>query len=244
MVMAANDSDSVKTDTSDKALRLESAGRGLVHDVATPLATIQLNLQFLSNYLPLLLSQRGASNAAESAINPDHLKALMSLPSVLEDDIRKIRHAVQQFSSALIAENPLPSAPAEPVTPRLQVSSMRMLLVEDELVHQEITRKQVEGRCQIDVAANGRDALEKVTQGAYDLVLLDLMLSGQDARSLVGELRSAAQKHLRVILVSNMPLSTEEVRQLKADGALEKPFRFSNLEELLRTSQITPNDEN
>lgn len=241
--MAETDSDSVKADTSDKALRLESAGRGLVHDVATPLATIQLNLQFLSNYLPLLLSQRGAANAAEFTINPDHLKALMSLPSVLEDDIRKIRHAVQLFSSVLVAQNPLPSAPAG-LTPRLPVSSMRILLVEDELVHQEITRKQVEGRCQIEVAANGRDALEKVTQGDYDLVLLDLMLSGQDARSLVGDLRSAAQKHLRIILVSNMPLSTEEVRQLRADGALEKPFRFSNLEELLRSSQMAPANEN
>ena len=230
--MSASNSESEDVGSSETVKTLQSAGRALVHDVATPLATIQLNLQVLSSYLPTLMSQCDASAVAPSGISPDHLKALASLPSALDADIRKIRHAVQLFSSVLVPGNP-PVLPAPGVPVRQYAAAMHILLVEDEVIHQEIALKQLAGHGTVDVVETGREALDLVAKSSYDLVLLDLMLSGQDSRSLVGELRAAAKQELRIFLVSNMPLSRDEVRQLKADGALEKPFRFISMQALL-----------
>ncbi len=231
--MSASDSESEDLGRDETGKSLEAAGRELVHDVATPLATIQLNLQVLSNYLPKLMSLCDDSARTPPGINADHLKALVSLPGALDADIRKIRHAVQLFSSVLVPGNPLSVLPTLGISARQNVGAMRILLVEDEVIHQEITLKQLAGRGAVDVVDTGQEALELVAKGPYDLVLLDLMLSGQDARSLVGELRAVARNELKIILVSNMPLSREEVRQLKADGALEKPFRFASMQVLL-----------
>lgn len=232
--MSASDSESENMANGRGATKsLESAGRELVHDVATPLATIQLNLQVLSNYLPKLMGLCGDIGTT-AGINPDHLKALASLPNALDEDVRKIRHAVQLFSSILVPGT-LTQVPSVPGTPlRQSTAALRILLVEDELIHQEITLKQLTGHGRVDVAATGREALELVAKATYDLVLLDLMLSGQDARGLIAQVRALAGERVRIILVSNMPLSLEEVRQLKADGALEKPFRFASLDSLLR----------
>lgn len=211
---------------------LESAGRELVHDVATPLATLQLNLQVLASYLPKLMQLGDEPLGAGLEIGADRLKALAALPSALEDDVRAIRHAVQSFS-AILVPTPRPVAAPFPGGHARQSSPLRVLLVEDEVIHQEITLKQLGGRCPVEVAATAGEALRLVAEKSYDLVLLDVMLSGQEARSLAGELRSASRTALRIILVSNMPMSAEEVGQLSADGALEKPFRFAGLEALL-----------
>lgn len=218
--------------------RLASAGRKLVHDVATPLATLQLNLQVLLTYLPTLIKREQESAGAASEISPEHLQALASLPGALDADIGKIRHAVQLFSSVLAPGGAGPTAAEVPLPPPR--SPLRVLLVEDEEIHQEIALKQLAGRGRVDIAATGREALERVAQADYDLVLMDLMLSGQDARGLVGQLRAQGGDATRVILVSNMPLSPDEVRQAQADGVLEKPFRFASLVALLQRLTAEP----
>lgn len=231
--MSVSDFESEGAVSGKAAESLEVAGRELVHDVATPLATIQLNLQALSNYLPKLMAQCQGPAGTPSSINPEHRKALASLPSALEDDIRKICHAVQLFSAVLVPGSRTQIPPRSAARLPQDRTLLRVLLVEDELIHQEIALKQLRDRGTVDVAATGREALDLVAKESYDLVLLDLMLSGRDARGLVGDLRAAGGEDLRIILVSNMPLGVDDVRQLEVDGALEKPFRLVSLEALL-----------
>jgi Response regulators consisting of a CheY-like receiver domain and a winged-helix DNA-binding domain len=210
---------------------LEAAGRELVHDVATPLATLQLNLQVLSTYLPALM-EHCRSAGLPPQLTPERLDSLASLPEALEADIRKIRQAVRSFSSILVPGNV--SALSFKTSSNSALSPSRVLLVEDELVHQEIALKQFGDRYQVDVVNNARDALIRVVEKVYGLVLLDLMLSGRDARDLIGELRAAGTADMRIILVSNMPLSASDAAELKVDGVLEKPFRLEALEALLQ----------
>lgn len=226
--MSAQDSDiSPKHDP-----HLEAAGRELVHDVATPLATLQLNLQVLSTYLPALMEHCRSADLPPP-LTPERLDSLASLPEALEADIHKIRQAVRTFSSILVPGNV--SALSLKTASNSTLSSPRVLLVEDEPVHQEIALKQFGGRCQVDVVNNARDALIQVVEKVHGLVLLDVMLSGRDARDLIGELRAAGAADMRIILVSNMPLSETEAAELKVDGVLEKPFRLSALETLLQS---------
>jgi CheY-like chemotaxis protein len=60
-------------------------------------------------------------------------------------------------------------------------NAARVLVVEDNPVNQEVTRRMAEGLgCQVDVAANGREALTAVEQSAYDLVLMDCQMPEMD----------------------------------------------------------------
>jgi len=231
--MSVSDSDSESPNHHGDCRRLDSAGRELVHNVATPLATLQLNLQVLSTYLPVLMSHCRNIPGVPLPIKPDHLAALSSLPEALDADIRKIRHAVKLFSTILV---PVAAALPEVGDESMENndSSLRILLVEDETIHQEITKKQCGSVYRLDIAANARDALALASKTPYDVVLLDLLLSGSDSRGLIGNLRAMGGCETRIIVVSNMPISPEEARRLEVDGVLGKPFKLSSLQVLLQ----------
>jgi CheY-like chemotaxis protein len=226
-----SDQDSDVTYTKSDS-HLHGAGRELVHNVATPLATLQLNLQVLSTSLPLLL-EHCRSVGLPQQIKPERLDSLGSLPEALCADIRKIRQAMQAFSAILVPNSADQAFNRESFRRNdNSATKPRVLLVEDEAIHQEIARKQLGDRYHLDIVSSEREALEMVASKKHGVVLLDLMLSGRDARSLIGELRSIGPTGLQIVLVSNMPLSAIDVQQLQVDGVLEKPFRLASLEAL------------
>ena len=69
---------------------------------------------------------------------------------------------------------------------------MRLLLVEDEPINQEVAREILaELGWKIDVANNGREAVELVSQHRYDVILMDMqmpIMSGLDATRLIRQL--------------------------------------------------------
>jgi len=70
---------------------------------------------------------------------------------------------------------------------------MPILIVEDEpktaaYLHKGLT----ESGYQVDLAANGNDGLHLGSEGAYDLVILDVMLPDRDGWEVLSELRRRA----------------------------------------------------
>lgn len=214
---------------------LEKIGRNLVHDIATPLATMQLNLRALTTYLPRLIEvyrTQGVNAETQSPISPDHLVALAQLPAALDKDIQRLRGLTQTF----LVNITRPTVPAEPseVQPQTRICRIqRVLLVEDEEVHQQITLKQLAGYYPVDVANTGAEALRQSSLHAYDLVLLDFVLPGMDGRSLVAALRQLLPPGAAIVALSNMPLLPGECATLGIQGILEKPFRLTHLEALM-----------
>jgi len=222
---------------------LEKIGRALVHDIATPLATMQLNLQALSTYLPRLIAvyRKGSTEEPNSPISPDHLAALARLPSALESDIQRLRELTQIFlveitqPGTAVGEPPLSGS-----NPNLY-GIRRVLLVEDEEIHQQIALKQFAGKYPVDIAGTGAEALRLCATQAYDLVLLDFMLPGMDGRSLVVALRQLLPRGAVIYALSNMPILPGEYGSLGIQGFLEKPFRLNSLDALI-ADLITPPD--
>src|SRR5205823_5333987 len=87
--------------------------------------------------------------------------------------------------------------------------------------------------CICDEVNDGRDALEAVAGGKYDLVVLDLNLPDMDGYEVCRRLRERAQPpNLKIVIVSGRGDHSElaESLPLGADDYIPKPFRPRQLQ--------------
>lgn len=107
-----------------------------------------------------------------------------------------------------------------------------ILVVEDEEHLQEALKLNLELEgYEVTISADGADALRKVREGYFDLVVLDIMLPEIDGISVCETIR-LKDSNLPILMLSAKSSSSDRVLGLKkgADDYLTKPF---NLEELL-----------
>ena len=108
---------------------------------------------------------------------------------------------------------------------------MRLLLVEDEAkVAHFIVRGLEAERFAVDVAADGRAALELATTYQYDLVILDLLLPEISGTEVLRRLRQR-DPHVPVLVLTARDALGDKVEhfELGADDYLTKPFAFAEL---------------
>lgn len=109
---------------------------------------------------------------------------------------------------------------------------MRLLLVEDEVNTAEMLAKGLrEQTYAVDVAFEGRAALEKAHVNLYDLVVLDVMLPGLSGFAVCKQLRAVGFAS-PILMLTALDAVENRVQGLDqgADDYLAKPF---HLEELL-----------
>ncbi|MBV8880635.1 MAG: heavy metal response regulator transcription factor [Planctomycetaceae bacterium] len=114
---------------------------------------------------------------------------------------------------------------------------MKILVVEDEKKAAAYLRKGLaENGYVVDLAADGDDGLQLARAGAYDLVILDVMLPGRDGWSVLAELRRDGVQTPVLFLTAKDSLP-DRVKGLNlgADDYLVKPFAFSELLARLRS---------
>lgn len=112
---------------------------------------------------------------------------------------------------------------------------MRILVVEDEGELAEAVQRglQREGYA-VDVAADGDEALAKLSYTSYDLICLDLNLPGIDGREVARRVRngeSLAEEQPRILMLTARDSLEDRVEGLDdgADDYLVKPFQFAEL---------------
>ena len=108
---------------------------------------------------------------------------------------------------------------------------MRILVVEDEPKVASFVRRSLEAEHHaVDVATDGEAALERALGGAYDLVVLDVMLPKRDGMAVVRELRAHGQT-VPVLLLTARAGVSDKVSGLNvgADDYLTKPFAVEEL---------------
>ena len=70
---------------------------------------------------------------------------------------------------------------AKDATPKRASFDARVLLAEDNLINQEVARELLRAAgCEVDVADNGRRAVEMARAGGYDLILMDVQMPELD----------------------------------------------------------------
>src|SRR6476646_11968271 len=121
-------------------------------------------------------------------------------------------------------------------SPPATIPAVRVLVVEDEPKMAELLARglRAEGHA-ADVAGTGEDALWMARAVAYDAIVLDVMLPGQDGFSVCRELR-AANVWTPVLFLTARDSVDDRVAGLDVGGDdyLVKPFSFPELLARLR----------
>jgi len=120
-----------------------------------------------------------------------------------------------------------PSAAPAPMRPAPGNSRPRVLVVDDEASIRDLLSKTLAlAEYDVDVAPDGRSALERMRMYPYDLLIADLKMPGMDGLSVIREAKRY-KADLPVIIITGF--STEasaiEALNLGVAGYLTKPFR-------------------
>ncbi|MEO8257565.1 MAG: response regulator [Acidobacteriota bacterium] len=125
------------------------------------------------------------------------------------------------------------SAPGTPHPIEEARRALRILLAEDNAVNREVTTAMLSKRGhQVDIAVNGKEAVEAVRRSDYDVVLMDLQMPELDGHGATREIRRLLNgRALPIIAVTANVLAGERARCLASgmDDYLAKPFRAPQL---------------
>lgn len=121
-----------------------------------------------------------------------------------------------------------------------QSRRFRLLLAEDELTNQNVTKSILErSGYRVDVAGNGSEALQALAEQDYDLVLMDCMMpvmNGYEATAAIRDPASAVRNHdIPVIALTANAMKEDRDRCLESgmNDYLAKPIDFPKLLKLL-----------
>lgn len=138
----------------------------------------------------------------------------------------------------VLARPPTEAEPPAVAVPTPARFAGRVLVVEDNAVNQEVARAMLELLgCQVDIAADGRQAVAATARQAYDLVLMDCQMPVLDGFAATAEIRRRESNgvHLPIVaLTANIVKGVrEECLAAGMDDYLSKPFDLAQLQAIL-----------
>jgi len=119
--------------------------------------------------------------------------------------------------------------------PSINISECRILLVEDNLINQKITLLTLKPLVKnIDIASNGREAIQKIMESKYDLILLDIQMPVMDGlitAEKIREMEQGSDSHIPIIAITADAMIGDRERCLSAgiDEYISKPYQPAQL---------------
>ena len=109
--------------------------------------------------------------------------------------------------------------------------AVRVLLVDDELSSAEVLALVLAGEgYHVTVAADGRQALERLAEAAPQLLLTDFMMPGMNGAELARAVREQERfRDIPVVLISGAPEAALRSYRPQYDAFLRKPFGLDDL---------------
>ncbi len=129
---------------------------------------------------------------------------------------------------------------ADATPPAQAVSPLRVLLAEDSLMNQRLAVALLEKEGHhVEVAKNGRQVLEMLDRGSFDVILMDVEmpeLDGYAATEQIRQREAGTGQHIPIIAMTAHAMKGDRERCLAAgmDDYIAKPIRGLQLMELLQ----------
>jgi signal transduction histidine kinase/CheY-like chemotaxis protein len=148
----------------------------------------------------------------------------------------------------LLDHKPADAAPAGPIArhaihQKAAGSSLKILLAEDNVVNQLLAVRMLEKRGhRVTLARNGREAVDALQAGAFDLVLMDIQMPEMDGFEATVAIRQSERgtgRHQPIVAMTAHAMKGDDQRCVDAgmDGYLAKPIRGPELYALLEGFQ-------
>jgi len=124
------------------------------------------------------------------------------------------------------------------------MKKLNILLAEDDLLSEKVTTFYLKrfGH-EVDVAKNGFEAVSRIKEKKYDLILMDIQMPEMDGLQAVKEIRAIekdynSKGHTTIIAITTNP---DKAECLKAgvDLYVQKPFCFDELSTLVRDYNLS-----
>ncbi len=116
----------------------------------------------------------------------------------------------------------------------------KVLVVEDQTVNQMLMRAFLSRlECEVDIASNGLEAVQKVAEKKYHLVFMDCHMPEMDGFEATKQIRSFEEKlkkHVPIVALTADAMKGDRARCLSAgmDDYLQKPIKIINIEEMIK----------
>jgi serine phosphatase RsbU (regulator of sigma subunit) len=116
---------------------------------------------------------------------------------------------------------------AEEAVQPLDPSKYKILIVDDNITNRDLLSRQVEAQgYKAATAGDGRQALEMIKTGNYDLILLDIIMPDINGYQVLKWIRAGAWRHIPTIMISALDEIDSVVKCIEMGAAdyLAKPF--------------------
>ncbi|MBM3598101.1 MAG: response regulator [Alphaproteobacteria bacterium] len=176
--------------------------------------------------IPVILMTRAGRAPGQDKLEALGIRVAISKPirqSALFDSLAGLVGMAQQDT-----EGPAESLPATQDVPPTQ-KQLRVLLAEDNPVNQIVAVRLLErsGHA-VDIVHNGRAALERLEDRAYDLVLMDVQMPEMDGLAATRAIRALPDERARIPIIAltanAMPGDEEVCRSAGMDDYIAKPI--------------------
>jgi CheY-like chemotaxis protein len=160
---------------------------------------------------------------------------------------KPVRRSELHWRIAGVLDGTLAPSPALPAPSLQPAAPVRVLLVEDNRVNQEVGKAMLRKLgCEVDVAEDGRAGLDAVFAKHYDIVMMDCQMPNMDGFEATAAIRSreaelevaggpSAARRVPIIALTANAMKGDRERCLEAgmDDYLAKPFSKEQLETVL-----------
>ncbi len=120
-------------------------------------------------------------------------------------------------------------------------AGVRVLLAEDHHVNQKVATMMLQNLgCQVEVAANGKEAVRMMDEGSYDLIFMDCEMPLMDGFAAMAAIRARTDGKRRVPIIAVTAKATQGDRehclQSGMDDYISKPVHIDQLVAVLSRS--------
>ena len=201
----------------------------------------------------LIMITSGGQRTGANAFLTAGFSAFLTKPLLRSSQLRDaLARCWESRGVPLLAEPPAPSsaAAAEPDKKPLEApqpqseQTVRVLVAEDNAVNQLLVRRMFEKLgISIDLAANGREAVQMAMQCDYDIIFMDCSMPELDGYEATAMLRNQGRRRrVPIIAITANAMSEDRARCLDAgmDDHLTKPVRIEDIRAAMLRWVIEP----